>query len=466
MAKVGIQRGLRSAVLARTVVGGLLLLSGGAPAHADIYELTPRDDWFSVLQGEGLQPGDEVILAAGEYRDARRLVIGHRGTAERPVVIRAADGATAILRRPDERQNSIDIQGAQFLVLRGLEITGGSTGIRLSKSERHPCRFVTLENLHIHHVGGPAITANHGGNAYEGLVFRRNHIHHTSGHAEGFYLGVNNADDGSTAGYIFNSRIEGNYIHDITGPQVLQGDGIEIKDGSYNNVVCDNVIHDTNYPGIIVYGTDGKAPNVIERNAIWNAGDHGIQAAAEAVIRNNVIWNSRGDGIYSRAHQSARVGNLQIVHNTVLGGPSGGAALRLALDDQEPPQGPVLIANNAFFAAEGGVALRLPAAAAAQGRITLAGNVGRGAAEGLPASASLQLWNPRGELARDLDDHRFPRAGSALLGAADARFGVADDFNRTPRGNRRDVGAFVFDERGNPGWTPQPGFKELPPAQR
>ena len=464
MAKVEIGGSMRSGVLSPVLVGGLLLLAGGSPAPARVYELTPRDDWFSVIQGDGLQPGDEVLLAAGEYRDARRLVIGHRGTAERPVVIRAADGATATLHRPDDRQNSIDIQGGQFLVLRGLEITGGSTGIRLSKSERHACRFVTLESLHIHHVGGPAITANHAGNAYEGLVFRRNHIHHTSGHAEGFYLGVNNADDGSTAGYIFNSRIEGNYIHDIKGPEVLQGDGIEIKDGSYNNVVCDNVIHDTSYPGIIVYGTDGKVPNVIERNAIWNAGDHGIQAAAEAVIRNNIIWNSRGDGIYSRAHQSARVGDLQIVHNTVFGGPSGGAALRLALDDQELPQGPVLIANNAFFAAEGGVALRLPTAAAAQRCITLAGNVGRGAAEGLPATAGLQLWNPHGELPRDLDEHRFPRSGSALLGAADARFGVPDDFNRTPRGSR-DVGALVFNEQGNPGWTLQAGFKQLPPAQ-
>jgi parallel beta-helix repeat protein len=432
------------------------------PAVARVYELSPEDDWFRVIQGSGLQPGDEVILAGGVYRDARRLVMGHRGTAQRPIVIRSAPGATAVLHRPDARQNSINIEGAQYLVLRDLEITGGSTGIRLRRSGQHPCKFVTLEGLHIHHVGGPAVTANNPGNAYEGLVFRGNHIHHTSVHAEGFYLGVNNKADGSTAGYIFDSIIEGNYIHDLKGPNVLQGDGIEIKDGSHNNIVRDNVIHDTNYPGILVYGTDGKAPNIVERNVIWNSGDNGIQAAAEAVIRNNIVFNSGGDGIYSRAHQSARVGHLQITHNTVVSNRAGGAALRVALPEQRQVTGPVLIANNGLYAFESGFALRLPAAEVAARRITVAGNVGSGPAEGLPRRVALTVWNPQGQLARDLDEAKYPRRGSALLGAADARFVDDDDFNGTARRNSRDAGAYLFNDRGNPGWQLSAGFKTTP----
>ena len=431
-------------------------------APATVYELTPDGNWFAILNGDRLKPGDEVVLAGGVYREGRRLVIGHRGTAQQPILIRAEEGGRVVLERPDARQNTINIVGAQYLVLRGLEITGGSTGIRLMKSDRYPCKFVTIEQMHVHHVGGPAITANSPGNAYEGLVFRRNHIHHTSGHGEGFYLGSNNESDGSTAGYMFDSLIEGNYIHDLNGPNVSQGDGIEIKDGSYNNIVRDNVIHDTNYPGVIVYGTDGNAPNIVERNAIWNSGDHGIQAAAEAIIRNNVVWNNRADGIHSHTHQSAIVGDLRILHNTVVSNRPSAAAIRISLSSQKRLAGPVVIANNAIYARADGFALRVPPSEIAGATVTVTGNVGTGATEGLPSNVDRLIWNPAGQLAGDLNEHYFPRRGSSLIGAANPRFVVPDDFNTTARRTGRDVGAYVFSIEANPGWTIMPGFKELP----
>ncbi|NQU25898.1 MAG: hypothetical protein HQ567_31805 [Candidatus Nealsonbacteria bacterium] len=126
----------------RSVV--FLLLFGvayPATASATVYQLSPDDDWFGVLSGDRLKPGDEVVLAAGVYRDRRRLVMSHRGTAAQPVVIRAAEGGRAVLHRPDAKQNTINIVGAQYLILRGLEITGGSSGIRLMKSNTHVCKF-------------------------------------------------------------------------------------------------------------------------------------------------------------------------------------------------------------------------------------------------------------------------------------------------------------------------------------
>ena len=272
---------------------------------------------------------------------------------------------------------------------------------------------------------------------------------------------MNNNPDGSTAGYIFNSVIEGNYIHDLKGPNVSQGDGIEIKDGSYKNIVRDNVIHDTNYPGVIVYGTDGNAPNIVERNVIWNSGDHGIQAAAEAIIRNNVVFDSRADGIRSHAHQSARVGSLQIIHNTVASSRPGGAAIRISMSGQTRLTGPVVIANNALYAQAGGFALRVPRSETAGATVTITGNVGTGATEGLPSRIDRSIWNPAGQLTRDLDDHYFPRRGSTLIGAANPRFVAPCDFNGTAHRKVGDVGAYVFSARANPGWTISPGFKEL-----
>ena len=118
---------------------------------------------------------------------------------------------------------------------------------------------------------------------------------------------------------MFDSLIEGNYVHHTNGPTVEQGDGIEIKEGSYNNIIRDNVIHDTNYPCILTYSTVGNgAPNVIERNVMWNCGDHGIQSAADAIIRNNIILGSNADGIAMQPHQAGSRATLTVVHNTVL----------------------------------------------------------------------------------------------------------------------------------------------------
>ncbi len=446
---------------ARVSTVALIVMMIVSTGQATVYRLTPRGDWFRRIAGSALKPGDEVILGAGEYRDARRLVMGHRGTAGQPITIRAAEGQRAVLHRPNDSQNTINIEGAQYLILRGIEITGGSTGIRLMKDRRGPCRFVTIEQMHIHHVGGPAVTANSPGNVYEGLVFRHNHIHHTSGHAEGFYLGVNNKPDGSTAGYLFDSRIEGNYIHDLKGDSVLQGDGIEIKDGSYHNVVRDNVIHDTNYPGIIVYGTDGKAPNLIERNVIWNSNDHGIQAAAEAVIRNNIVFNNRGDGVHSQPHQSAQVGDLVITHNTVIGNRRDRAAIRIATSDRQALTGPVVLANNALYVPQDGTAVRLLLGRSSNDLVALAGNLGSGRFDGLGRRPLTSEWRGTGRRSNDLTEAYRPRAGSVLIGHATDRYSVPDDFSGRVRKKASDVGAYEFRKDQNSGWTIGKQFKSL-----
>ena len=382
--------------------------------------LSPGENWFSMLSGPSLQPGDEIILKPGVYSNSKRLEISQRGTAEKPIMIRAARDAKVTIKRPDAKQNTINLAGCQHLIIRDLEITGGSAAIRIGKKGTHLAKFITLENLHIHHIGGVAVTANYSGESYEALTFRHNHIHHTGGHGEAFYLGSNSNPDGSTNGYIFNSVIENNYIHDLKGGTVSQGDGIELKDGSYGNIVRDNVIHDTNYPGIIVYDTDGKAPNIIERNVIWNTGDHGIQAAADAIIRNNIIFGTGGEGIYCRNHQSAVVGNLTIVHNTILSKRS----IRII-----PPKklsGEMVIANNALS-----VEPRIPS-------IT-----------GITQSTNITGIR-----------EKFPTSKSPCLGTADSSHLVKVDFNNTSREERKDVGAYHFSPGGNPGWKITESFKQ------
>lgn len=322
---------------------------------AESYRLSPQDDWYSVIHGSQLSPGDEVFLTAGVYSDPRRISIDHRGSEDKPIIIRGENGT--IFRRPDANQNSFNIEGSQFLVLRNIEVTGGCSGIRISQKQGFHPRSITLESLHIHHVGGPAITCNDPESIYQQLVFLNNHIHHTAGHGEGFYLGCNNDKEGNTPGYIANSLIQGNYIHHLNGSEISQGDGIEIKDGSYGNIIRHNVIHDTKYPGITVYGTDGNQENLIENNIIWNSGDHGIQAAAEATITNNHIAYTANDGIRSKPHQSASPGNIKIVGNSIYSSEKGSL---IRIDSSPQAHQPILVEGNRLIPKGDLPSLRIP----------------------------------------------------------------------------------------------------------
>lgn len=388
-------------------------------ASAKTIELTPADRWFEVLSGSNLNPGDEVILQAGVYSDRRRLAIQHIGAPGKPIIVRAAEGKEVVFRRPDARQNTFNLEGCQHLQLIGLEITGGATAIRIEQRDGRQPSDVLLDALHIHHIGGVAITCNQPGSEYRRMVFRGLHIHHTAGHGEGFYLGGNNA-----TAIFAESVVENNYIHHLNGNTVSQGDGIEIKQGSFGNRITGNIIHDTNYPGITVYGTRGKARNVIEGNLIWNTGDHGIQAAADSIIRKNFVANSKGCGIYSREHQSARPSNLRIENNRVI--VDGNPAIRIIgsadnSNERRVETQPIELIGNQLSAGRG-LAIRIDNAPVIEAN----GNTGEGKVVG--SESVSDDWNSMKQMPMRLPELKNHPAWSLL-----ERSSVEQSFSVVPK---------------------------------
>ncbi len=429
------------------LASGLLLFLGisEGTAWATVTEIGPADDLIAAVNN--LKAGDELVLQGGTYNLSPKFTIGVSGTAQAPIMIRAKDGEVPVITRPDANQNTINIENNAYLILKGIEVKGGSHGIRLNNAS-----FITIENCHIHDTDDVGLSANVPNSKYEGLRLLRNHIHHTNNTGEGMYLGCN-----TNACQMWDSLIEGNYIHDTTNPSVQQGDGIEIKEGSYNNIVRDNVIHTTNYPCIITYSTVGNgAPNIIERNVLWNCGDHAIQSAADTTIRNNIILSANADAIHNQQHQSGSPANLIIIHNTIL--KAGGDAIRT-----DNIVGPVLIANNAIYA-QNGSAIRASGDVA---KLVVSGNYGTGGLQNVMSGFSAM-----GNLANDFKGANFngappndvfPSAGSPLIGGGDATHVALDDFNGTPREGAADVGAYKFDPNGNPGWILEADFKDLIP---
>ena len=400
--------------------------------------IAPGDDLRAAVKT--LRPGDELVLDGGTYAIDFRFIVTASGTPDKPIVIRAKAGKHPVIAQSNRDEEIIEIRDSRHVVVRGIEFRGGSHGINLVDSD-----FVTIEDCEIHDTGDAAIAANAGG-TYEGLKLLRNDIHHTAGSGEGMYLGCNHDEC-----RIANSLVEGNHVHHTNGPAVEQGDGIEVKEGSYGNIIRDNVVHDTNAPGIITYGTVGNGPpNIIERNAIWNVKDNGIQSAADAVIRNNIVL---GSPIALQKHQGASPSNLRVVHNTVI---TKGDAIAL-----RDVSGEVVIANNALYSSEG-FAVHLVSGKASW--VTLAGNVGIGGLSGADSGLA-KARGLREDFVEASSDLR-PKASSSLINAGNRAYLSVDDFDGVARDGVADAGAYRYARTLKPKWIVGPTFKfKLEPSR-
>jgi hypothetical protein len=386
--------------------------------------LTPADSESPAVRGEALvkavaalEPGDCLTIAGGTYSVERMWDVQVSGTEKEPVWIMAAKGATVVITRPDARQNVMNVgqgKAVEFLCLRGLEITGGSHGLRLGK-----CRHVWVDGCHIHHTGDVCLSANSANTSR--LFITRNHIHHGNGHAEGLYLGGNNGQV-----IMSESIIALNHIHDCRGEQ---GDGIEVKQGSWGNLIAENHVHDCNYPCITVYGTAGKPRNIIERNLCRNSNDNVMQVQGEAIVRNNILIDGRGAGFSSTDHQGKTL-NLEVVHNTIVN--TGHAFRGGSWNGREG----MVLANNILCSKEGD-ALYFPNGS---GKVIIAGNVatGGGAKQGCAPGAGLADFAGLSWDARTYDATPSATAG---LDHADSAWLVPVDFHGTSRGTRKTAGA-------------------------
>ncbi|MBE7491714.1 MAG: right-handed parallel beta-helix repeat-containing protein [Planctomycetes bacterium] len=391
--------------------------------HAYNAKQTPEQNGAALKTAlVALKAGDCLVIEAGTYSLAGGMFeLNVAGTEKAPVWVTAAESkgepARVVITRPDARQNVLNVGGAapaRFLCLRGLEITGGSHGLRL-----HDCEDVWVDRCRFYDTGEVAISANTRDTAR--LFLTRNDISRTSGTGEGMYLGAN---DGKVK--MRDSVIALNHIHDIGGDKVTQGDGIEVKQGSFGNRIAENTVHDTAYPCIIAYGTGGERPNIIERNTCWNSGDNVMQVQGEAVVRNNLLLNGGNAGFASHDHQGKSV-NLVVVHNTIVS-----RKLGAKLNSWSAREG-MVFANNAVYSE--GAAIQF--SGGSQG-VDLRGNVvfgsvsGAGAGfvkgRGLEDFAGL-TWDAARRDAR-------PAAGSPLVGAADSEPKVETDLAGAKRAGR------------------------------
>ena len=409
---------LKRTFLAALLLAPLALLHAADLRYAPAWgNLTPKrvithlgsDGGALVKAVAGLQPGDQLVIAAGTYSVERMWDIAVCGTAEAPIWIVAEEGAKVVFTRPDAKQNVLNIgQGGpvHHLCLRGVEITGGSHGLRLGQ-----CRDVWIDQCHIHDTGDVCLSANSANT--QRLFLTRNHHHHGGGHGEGMYLGANQGQ------FIMSeSVIALNHIHDCQGDQ---GDGIEVKQGSWGNLIAENDIHDTQYPCITVYGTAGKPVNIIERNLCRRSADNAMQVQGEAIVRNNVLIGAKGSGFTSTDHQGKSL-HLHLIHNTIIN--TGHAFRGGSWNAREG----MILANNIIYSHDKN-AIDFPNGSAG---VIISGNVvvGDGPKQGTSRGRGLEDFI---SLSWDGEKHDATPSIQAPFDRADAKYLLETDFNGAQR---------------------------------
>ncbi|MCP3914311.1 MAG: right-handed parallel beta-helix repeat-containing protein [bacterium] len=441
-----------------------------APPWADAQPTEVLQYWYDPASNQyengdmlketirALQPGQKLEIGGGTYSIESLFNISLQGTPDHPIWITARGGdAQVVITRSNAAQNVINIgqvEGAsEYIVLQGLEIVGGSIGLRVYEG-----RQLWLDQLHIHNTGDAALSANRHDNDH--LYITRNHIHDTHGYGEGMYLGGNFA-----SAVLSHSIIALNYVHHTTGG--WQGDGIELKQGSYGNWIAQNVIHDTNYPCLLVYGTGGNEPNRVERNILYRSNDNVLQVAGEAYVSNNLIMDGN-IGFQSHDHQT-QTRDLVFVHNTVI---NRGLAANLHSWAGRPG---MVFANNAIYSRDD-EAIRLPGGQSGSG-ITIRGNVVYGEMDDVTSGFTVGNGLPDFEDLSWDATHRLavPDPGGALMGAVHSLHRITHDLNGSPREVASDqaVGAYApgsygtYYGRGLPNYRlerPVPVANRLPVA--
>lgn len=419
----------------------LLCLSCAAQGLGAVLEIQPavalEDEEFE-RRANALKPGDELVLGGGIYSQTGRRALTVQGTAAQPITIRAAAGQEPVLTRPaiGNRYNNIEFIDCCYMVVRGLHFQGGSSGVRFIRGHH-----VTFENCEICQTTNNALTMNSGN--CDAFILRNNHIHHTglrengTTEGEGMYIGCHDGGCITT-----NSLIEGNHIHHLRGVGSGGNDGIEVKYGSYNNTIRNNVIHDTNittrYPGIFVYG-GGSAVNIVEGNKIWNAGE-GIQVVSDAVIRNNVIFDCTISGITAAPHAAVpHVRNVRIVNNTIVNHPVG---VRIRWSKAAD----MVFGNNAIYC-PGSTAL--DASGVDAHRLSVNYISGRLVGVSIDRSRFVEGGNLAEVFVAPAEHNYLPKPDSVLVGRADPGLAPPHDFSGTVRQTPFDVGAYEV-----PGKTP------------
>ena len=415
-------------------------------ALAASVQLSPGDDVASLTAS--LQPGDEVVFAAGTYTLPDTLQWSGLGTASAPIVLR---GDGEVILESQAGWAVAYLTASTFVEIRNLTFraaTGNSE--RSSGLVVDDASDVVLEDIEVGPVGGTALYLS-GNNAR--ITVNRAHLHDTMD-GNGVYAGCGDASCWTEASAFTNL-----WIHDIGG----DSNGFELDPGCQGVTLADSVLYRITGWGVATDSAEYGDGNVVEGNAIWETTAGGVYSRGTTLIRNNLVFNSAGIGMRLSDGDRGTAQDTVVTFNTVAD------TLDDAVEIHDWAGYTGMVFANNVLANPTGRALSFNEAGYDDTTL-ISHNVVTGLVDGL---ADTYVGAPDPVLGGagyfDFTDVEawdfYPVAGASVVDAADpaaATYVPATDFNGAPRdGAAPDAGAYEWDGAGNPGWALQEGFKDL-----
>lgn len=253
----------------------------------------------------GLQPGDEVIVKPGTYRES--VYVGIDGSAAGDITIRSeVPGAAAVA--PGSSGNGFTIEG-NYITIDGFEIYGSAYhGIEAQNSHH-----VSMLNNISHDNGASGLSAIYG----EFYVIEGNSTYGNA--SSGWFSGIsvyenrNISGDTSTPGY--RTIIRDNISYDNVTEGGLHTDG--------NGIIIDDFQHTQNggYPSYTY-------PTLVENNLVYLNGGKGIQVtwSDNVTVRGNTAWHNnqdlQNDGTWRGEISNSQSSNNTFVNNIAVADPN------------------------------------------------------------------------------------------------------------------------------------------------
>ena len=266
---------------------------------------------------QDLDPGDEVVVRPGTYRES--VEIGQGGSPSGHVTLRSEVPGEALIRAPSNTWNAISIND-DYVIVDGFDVQGAGGGDGIEANDVHHVKV--LNNV------------SHG-NGESGIQFNWSEFITIEGNVT-----YDNASDGWFSGIsIYQNR-------NITGDRSTDGFRTIVRDNvSYDNVTKTGQHTDGN--GIIIDDfqstqTGGHPnytyPTLVENNLVYNNGGKGIQVVWSdgVTVRGNTAYHNnldpRNDGTWRGELSNSQSSGNTWVNNIAVADPSRNPDNR-AIDD-------------------------------------------------------------------------------------------------------------------------------------
>lgn len=307
--------------------GWALLGAAGGAFAASLYYVSPEGDdsypgtssqpWKTLQHAaDQVTAGDDVVIRSGTYAGFRSASAGMAGA---PISFRAETGAAAVVNSPGpsaEHGSNIEIEGHDWWIIEGLEITGAT----LAGVDVREAAHVTVRRCWCHHNGRWGIftgfadwfTAEENECSYSGAehgiyasnsgdynVIRRNACHHN--HACGVQLNADPSMGGD--GIMSQAVIEDNVVY---GNGEAGGAAINLA-SVRDSLIANNLIYGNSSGGIAGWDDDQGGEWGCKNNKIFNNTVH-MPASARWAL--NLVNGSTGNAVKNNIliHEGAKGG--------------------------------------------------------------------------------------------------------------------------------------------------------------